>query len=151
LRDTQIATTRALPRRTLLALSLAAATTLTGVAHAATCDAGFTDGDQGPNRDQYGHGRGPRPVTGRNDDDRGANADPTERGRGAGINDGDHGAKADPPGAGRAGVALGRNDGDAGLNEDPAGRGRGDRHRTGRNDSDRSGPRGGDPPDQGRR
>jgi hypothetical protein len=148
LRDGEIATTIA--RRTLLALGLAA-TFVRGAQAATPCDQGFSDGDYGPNRDPVAQGRSQLPVTGRNDNDRGGHADPTERGRGPGISDDDRGAKADPPHAGRAGVPLGSNDGDRGPNEDPVGRGRGDRHRTGRNDNDRGTSRSGDPPDQGRR
>ncbi len=147
LRDTDIIS-RPASRRRALALGLIGAGVL--AAGPAQADAGFNDGDRGPNRDPSYSGRGARPVTGRNDNDRGARADPTERGQGPGINDGDRGASADPRGAGRAGVALGANDGDEGPNEDPAGRGRGNRHTTGRNDTDRQRVRGGDPQGQGR-
>ncbi len=149
LKDEDIQSRHALPRRSLLkavAPAAVGATALVGggrEAHAVTDSdtgayadpvgqgrgsyTGVTDSDGGTYADPVGYGRGSG-GTGITDSDSGTYADPVGYGRGSsgtGITDSDTGAYADPVGYGRGSSGTGITDNDAGAYADPVGHGRG--------------------------
>ena len=125
LKDDDIQSRYALPRRSLLKAVAPAAVGATALVGGSREARAVTDSDSGPYADPAGQGRGYSGIT---DSDGGAYADPAGRGRGGGgtgITDSDAGAYADPAGYGRGGGGTGITDSDTGAYADPVGYGRG--------------------------
>ncbi len=126
LKDEDIQSRQALPRRSLLKAVAPVAVGATALVGGSREALAVTDSDSGPYADPAGAGRG---YTGITDSDGGAYADPAGRGRGGGggtgITDSDTGAYADPVGYGRGSSGTGITDNDSGAYADPVGYGRG--------------------------